>query len=95
MKPTSHIEEPTDVSATQSRLTASRTAIWWAIAVALLIFILVTAEKHGPASSENRNPAGIGKPPPVAPLLAPFDWVMWGQILGALLYASIMNAQDQ
>jgi uncharacterized protein DUF5135 len=94
MKPSSRIEQPTDVGATaHSRLTASwRALIWWAIAAALLVFILVTAEKHGPVSPENGNPDGVGKPPPVAPLLAPFDWVMWGQILGALLAAGTVVA---
>ena len=62
------------------------------IVAALAIFFLVTAEKHGPASPENANPAGVGKPPPVKPLLYPFDWVVWGQILGALLAVAIFVA---
>ncbi|WP_082279412.1 spirocyclase AveC family protein [Mycobacterium colombiense] len=59
--------------------------IGWVMVAALAVLILVTADKHGPASPENVNPDGVGKPPPVQPLLHPFDWLAWGQILGALL----------
>lgn len=59
----------------------------WAVVAALAVFVLLTAEKHGAASPENVNPAGIGKPPPVEPLWPAIDFVLWGQILGALLLA--------
>jgi Spirocyclase AveC-like len=62
------------------------------VATALGAMLLVTAQKHGPSSPENMNPGGGGKPPPVETLLYPFDWVMWGQILGALLAAGTIIA---
>ncbi|BBZ38860.1 hypothetical protein MCNS_19230 [Mycobacterium conspicuum] len=64
----------------------------WVAAVALAVIILATAEKHGPSSPENRNPDGVGKPPAVTPLLYPFDWITWGQILGVLLAAGTIVA---
>lgn len=57
----------------------------WAIVAALAVIILVTAEKHGPASPENVNPDGVGEPPPVEPLWSSVDFVFWGQVLGAVL----------
>jgi hypothetical protein len=94
MKPTIRVHEPTVANRTvHSRATAPwKSLICWATVVALAVIILVTAEKHGPASPENRNPDGVGKPPPVEPLLHPFDWIMWGQIAGALLAAGIIVA---
>ena len=94
MKPTIRVHEPTVAGRNMHpRATASwKTLACWVIAAALAVTVLVTAEKHGPVSPDNVNPDGLGKPPPVAPLLAPFDWVMWGQILGALLAAVTLVA---
>ena len=94
MKPTIRVHEPTVANRTvHSRANAPwKALICWATVVALAVIILVTAEKHGPASPENRNPDGVGKPPPVEPLLYPFDWVFWGQIAGAVLAAGIIVA---
>jgi hypothetical protein len=94
MKPSIRVHEPAVAGGTeQSRATPSwRAVTGWALGTALAVIILVTAEKHGPASLENRNPDGAGKPPPVAPLLPGFDWVAWGQILGALLAAGTLVA---
>ena len=57
----------------------------WALVAALAAIILVTAQKHGPASPDNLNPAGVGKPPPVEPLWSSIDWLLLGQVLGAVL----------
>ncbi|MEB3068197.1 spirocyclase AveC family protein [[Mycobacterium] vasticus] len=94
MKPSIRVDRPTDVN---PRVRPRATAPWkaigcWAIVATLAVAVLVTAEKHGPASPENANPDGLGKPPPVLPLLYPFDWVFWGQIIGALLAAGIVAA---
>ncbi|OMC31280.1 hypothetical protein A5740_15325 [Mycobacterium sp. GA-1841] len=85
-------------SAVATRAVGSRgTLPWkpvvcWVVVAALFVFVLVSAEKHGPVSPENANPDGVGKPPPVEPLLYPFDWILWGQVLGALLAAGIFVA---
>lgn len=64
----------------------------WGVVIAIAIFVLATAEKNGPASPENANPDGAGQPPPVLPLLHPFDWILWGQVAGAVLTAGIVIA---
>ncbi|MBW0018074.1 MAG: spirocyclase AveC family protein [Mycobacterium sp.] len=94
MKPLSGVHEATDDSRTgHLRATTSwKTLICWAMVAGLAVIVLVTAQKHGPTSPENANPDGIGKPPPVEPLLYPFNWVFWGQIIGALLAAGIVVA---
>ncbi|MEZ0365007.1 spirocyclase AveC family protein [Mycobacterium sp. pUA109] len=58
----------------------------WALAAGLAAVLLATAEKHGPASPDNRNPDGAGKPPPVEPLWSNVDWLTLGQVLGAVLF---------
>lgn len=59
----------------------------WALFLALAVLILATAQRHGPASPDNLNPDGAGKPPPVEPLWPAIDFVFWGQVLGAVLLA--------
>lgn len=81
-------DEPTATG----RFTVGRSLIWWAVAIVLTAIVLVTADKHGPVAPDNANPDGVGKPPPVTPLLYPFDWVFWGQIAGAALAAGIIVA---
>ena len=85
MKPSTRVHEPTvtDRSVLTRATLPWKALVCWAIIAALAVFVLVTAEKHGPASAENRNPDGVGKPSPVEWLLYPFDWVFWGQIIGA------------
>lgn len=94
MKPSIRAHESTVADRTvQPRATAPLKALaCWMAVVALAVIILVTAEKHGPSSPENRNPDGVGKPPAVTPLLYPFDWITWGQILGVLLAAATIVA---
>ena len=94
MKPSSRVHEATVTDrSVHSRTTLPwKALVCWVIVAALAVFVLVTAEKHGPASPENRNPDGVGKPSPVEWLLHPFDWVLWGQIIGALLAAGIIVA---
>lgn len=94
MKPSIRVHESTVADRTvQPHATAPLKALaCWVAAVALAVIILVTAEKHGPSSPENRNPDGVGKSPPVTPLLYPFDWITWGQILGVLLAAGTIVA---
>lgn len=87
MKPSTRVHQPSAADR-GGRVRASLswiTLICWVIGAALTVVILVTAEKHGPASPENANPAGVGKPPPVQPLWSSVDFVLWGQILGAVL----------
>ncbi len=93
MKPM-RVHEPTAADrSVRSRATVSwKAVIGWVTAAAFAVIIFVTAEKHGPASPENANPDGARKPPPVEPLLYPFDWVMWGQISGGLLAAGTIVA---
>jgi hypothetical protein len=94
MKPPIRVHEPT--GAEQERQPGAtrpwKAFVGWVIVAALAVIVLVTAEKHGPASPENANPEGVGKRPVVEPLLYPFDWVLWGQIIGALLAAGIVIA---
>ncbi len=87
MKPSIRTDAPTAVAGgRRPRVRARwRAALCWLIVAALAAVILVTAQKHGPASPENANPGGAATPPPVEPLWYPFDWVFWGQIAGALL----------
>ncbi|ORV45884.1 spirocyclase AveC family protein [Mycobacterium conspicuum] len=94
MKPSIRAHESTVADRTvQPRAIAPLKALaCWVAAVALAVIILATAEKHGPSSPENRNPDGVGKPPAVTPLLYPFDWITWGQILGVLLAAGTIVA---
>lgn len=94
MKPSTRIQQPTAASRTAGSREAVRwkAPLGWAIVAVLAVFVLVTAEKHGPASPDNANPNGVGMPPPVEPLLHPFDWIFWGQVLGALLAAVIFIA---
>lgn len=89
MKPSARIQEP---GTTVAGLPARAPQLWKALLcctliASLAVFVLVTAEKHGAASPENANPDGAGKPPPVQPLWPAIDFVLWGQILGALLLA--------
>ena len=74
--------------------TATRIKVFaaWAVAAAAAVAALVTAEKHGPVSPENTNPAGIGKPPPIEPLWPSIDFVFWGQVLGAVLLVIVIVA---
>ncbi|WKG05695.1 spirocyclase AveC family protein [Mycolicibacterium sp. HK-90] len=94
MEPPIRVDEPTGADDGTRPSVKTRWKVWigWTVAVALAIFVLASAEKHGPVSPENANPAGVGKPPPVEPLLYPFDWVFWGQMLGALLAVGILIA---
>lgn len=94
MEPSSRVHEPTDANHTCQLRSAApwKAFICWGTVAALAVIVLVTAQKHGPAAPENANPQGVGQPPPVKPLLYPFDWVLWGQILGALLAAGIVVA---
>lgn len=89
MKPSTRVHQPS-VADHGGRLRAPlpwRAFTCWVMVAAVAGAILVTAEKNGPASSENANPAGAGKPSPVQPLWSSIDFVLWGQILGALLLA--------
>lgn len=94
MKPSTRLHESVVAGPPARPRATSRYAVLvcWAAVVALGAIILVTAQKHGPSSPENLNPDGGGKPPPVESLFYPFDWVMWGQILGALLAAGTIVA---
>jgi NADH:ubiquinone oxidoreductase subunit 6 (subunit J) len=93
MKPSTGVHDPVAKPTVNSRATRPWKAVTcWVIVAALGLVVLVTAEKHGPASPENMNPEGIGKAPPVKPLLYPFDWILWGQIAGVLLAAGIIIA---
>jgi len=94
MKPSSPVHESTVANrAVHRRATAPwKALICWAIVTALAVVVLMTAKKHGPASPANANPDGVGKPPPVEPLFYPFDWIAWGQILGALLLVGTIVA---
>lgn len=94
MEPPIRVDEPTDADGGTRPSVKTRWKVWigWTVAVVLAIVVLASAEKHGPVSPENANPDGVGKPPPVEPLLYPFDWVFWGQILGALLAVGILIA---
>lgn len=84
MKPLT--EESTGVDRARPRGTLPwRALLCWVVVAALAAFVLVTAEKHGPVSPENANPDGVGAPAPVEPLWPAIDFVLWGQILGALL----------
>src|SRR5579875_1071686 len=87
MKPSIRVHEPTAAdNAVRSRAPLHwKALIGWVIVATLAGIMLVTAEKHGPASPENANPGGLGKPPPVEPLWSSVDFVLWGQILGAVL----------
>ncbi|MGV0737660.1 spirocyclase AveC family protein [Mycobacterium syngnathidarum] len=84
MKPSVRVEESTVPDHALAR-PPWKALVCWAIAAALAVFFMVTAEKHGAASPENANPAGVGKPPPVEPLWPAIDFVLWGQLLGAVL----------
>lgn len=94
MKQSIHRSEPTvaDGAANSGSSRTWKALAGWVLAVAFVVFILVTAQKHGPVSPENANPDGVGKPPPVEPLLAGIDMVYWGQILGAILAAGTVIA---
>lgn len=69
-----------------------KASLCWVLVAAMALFVLVMAEKDGPASPENANSAGAGQTSPVLPLLHPFDWILWGQVAGALLAAGIVIA---
>src|SRR6185437_4421067 len=94
MQPSTRLPESAVAAPTARPRIISRFAVYacWATVVVLGAIILMTAQKHGPSSPDNLNPDGGGKPPPVEPLFYPFDWVMWGQILGALLAAGTIVA---
>lgn len=94
MKPTLEKQESTAAGRTEH---APTTRAWvailcWIAVAALAVFILVTAQKHGPVSPENAAPGGSGALPPVQPLWPSIDFVFWGQILGAVLLALIIAA---
>jgi len=94
MEPPIRVDEATGAADGEHPAATARWKAWigWGIVAIMAIVVLTTAEKHGPASPENANPGGADKPPPVEPLLYPFDWVVWGQILGALLAIGIVIA---
>ena len=94
MKSSDPAPAPTDVHASpQPRPRLSlKAAAGWALAAVVGVVILVTAEKNGPASPDNSNPAGVGKPPPVQPLWSNIDWLTLGQVLGAVLFAATIVA---
>ncbi|WP_280260829.1 spirocyclase AveC family protein [Nocardia abscessus] len=64
----------------------------WTVGVVAAIAVLVTSEKHGPASPDNLDPNGAGKPLPVEPLLSGFDWVNAGQIAALVLFVATIVA---
>ncbi len=64
----------------------------WAVAAIVAVAILVTSEKHGPASADNRNPDGAHTPPPVEPLLSGIDWVTVGQVAAVVIFLATVIA---
>ncbi|MCA2246088.1 DUF5135 domain-containing protein, partial [Mycobacterium sp. WUMAC-067] len=94
MKPSVPVHEPPVANRTVRPRAISpwQALIGWMMVAALAVVILMTADKHGPVSTDNANPDGLGKPPPVQPLLHPLDWLTLGQILGALLAAGTIVA---
>ena len=74
------------------RLWSWKALACWAVAAVVAVFVFVTAEKHGPASPENRNPDGADKPLPVEPLWSGVDWLTVGQVLGAVLFVAVLIA---
>ncbi|MBH0778017.1 spirocyclase AveC family protein [Nocardia bovistercoris] len=64
----------------------------WIFGAVAVVTVLVTSEKHGPASPDNLDPDGAGKPLPVEPLLSGFDWVNAGQIAALVLFLATIVA---
>lgn len=94
MKPI--VERPESMTADHNKHAAA-TRRWtaplcWVLVAVLTVFVLVTAQKHGPVSPENAAPGGADAASPVQPLWPGIDFVFWGQTLGAVLLVGIVAA---
>ncbi|WP_280436109.1 spirocyclase AveC family protein [Nocardia carnea] len=87
VKPDSDITPPGT-----ARLWSWKALACWAVAAVVAGVVFATAEKHGPASPDNRNPGGADKPPPVEPLWSEIDWLTVGQLLGVVLFIATVIA---
>lgn len=69
-----------------------RALVVGALFVSASAFVVLNAERDGPAGVNNQNPAGKGQPAPVTPLWSSVDWVVAGQIAAIVVFFSTVIA---